>query len=109
MIATLNAKVNSSFSVSGLHCRGVIVVTSTSISNTRVEALLLAFFFECVGPLIRNKCVCLTRPPLFGISGNGGDICTFDSRRHSHRVTRVNNRYSIRQCGNLNRVSPRRL
>lgn len=72
VVATFNAKVRRSFSVSGLHCGGVVVVASTSISNTRVTALVLAFLCHFVPRLVGRKRICLTAPPLCGVRGGGG-------------------------------------
>lgn len=111
LFATLNAKFNRSFSIRGTGCRGLVVVASTSISNTRVEALLLALFCHFVGPVVRGNCICVTRPPLCRIHRNGVVHCVSSSRRLGRilKDLRPDPGPIIRHCGNLNRVSTRRL
>lgn len=73
LVATLKLNVgNRRFSVSRLHCRHVYLVASTSMSNTRVHALLLAFFCHCRHRLISRNCICVTYPPLCGMRQNHG-------------------------------------
>lgn len=78
--ATLNIAVKARRSdgttgVSGLHCRGVVVVASTSISKSRVSALVVAFFFHCVPRVVRGNCLCVTAPPLCLYGGKGVRRC----------------------------------
>lgn len=107
------------FSLRRIHCNGVVLVASTSISNTRVQVLLLALVRQCVAPLLSTNHIFTTIPPLRHLRviqpKTGGRVhCACSSRRvggliSSLRGGKLQIGSPVRQCGNLNRVSTDRL
>lgn len=91
-----------------LHCGGMVMTASTSISNVRVHLLLVAFFLRFFPSLVGGKRICVLRAPLFHMHGGGGALCYCDSRRHRETVGRLGPGPRVAQFGNLKRVSPSR-
>ncbi len=84
-----------------------MVYASTSISNFRVEALVLAVVCQLVPALVGRNGIFVTRAPLCRV-GAGGVACFTCSRGRGHRVLRrVNSRgRRVRHSGKLNRGRP---
>lgn len=55
-----------------LHCGGIVVTASTSISNVRVHLLLVAFFLRFFPSLVGQGRICVLRAPLFHMHGGRG-------------------------------------
>lgn len=94
--------------VRALHCGGIVMTASTSISNVRVHLLVVAFFLRFFPSLVGGKRMCVLRAPLFHIHGGGGADCYCARRRHIGTVRRLNPGPRVAQFGNLKRVSPSR-
>lgn len=82
----------------------MLVYASTSISNFRVEALILAVVCELVPRLVRRNGICVSRSPLCRMAYGSRACFTCGRIRVSSVGGRVNSRgCAIRHSGKLNR------
>ncbi len=116
--------------LSKLHCGGIVITASTSMSNVRVQLLVVAFFLRFFPSLVGGNRICVLRAPLFHMEGHGDGVggdhlgklrrrtgtggssfvaqCYCSRRRQLTTVSTLKPSPRVAQFGKLKRVSPSR-
>ena len=109
IITALGTGIDRDFDLSALKFHRVVILSDADQDGAHIRAILLAFFFRYMKPLIAAGHVYIGMPPLYKVSKGAKVIYAYDDTQLASAIKKVGKGYALQRYKGLGEMNPEQL
>ncbi len=109
IITALGTGLDRDFDIKGLKYHKVVILSDADQDGAHIRAILLAFFFRYMKPLVAQGHVYIGMPPLYKVSKGSKEVYAYDDKQLGAAIKQVGKGYSIQRYKGLGEMNPEQL
>ncbi|MBQ4637113.1 MAG: type IIA DNA topoisomerase subunit B [Clostridia bacterium] len=109
LITALGTGIERDFDIDSLKYHKVVILSDADQDGAHIRAILLAFFFRYMKPLIAQGHVYIGMPPLYKVSRGDKVIYAYDDKQLDSAIKKIGKGYSLQRYKGLGEMNPEQL
>ncbi|MGI5898670.1 MAG: DNA gyrase/topoisomerase IV subunit B [Christensenellales bacterium] len=109
IITALGTGLDRDFDIKGLKYDKVVILSDADQDGAHIRAILLAFFFRYMKPLVSQGHIYIGMPPLYKVSKGNKEVYAYDDKQLGAAIKKIGKGYSIQRYKGLGEMNPEQL
>ena len=109
IITALGTGLDRDFDIKGLKYHKVVILSDADQDGAHIRAILLAFFFRYMKPLVAQGHVYIGMPPLYKVAKGSNEVYAYSDKQLDAAIKKVGKGYTIQRYKGLGEMNPGQL